>query len=410
MLLGDIATKYNAALTRLLAEAQRVPTVAAPVTAPLVAPIAIRNNEYANMPSLSLAGPRSICLWLDKGSVRHPNNPVLPGFNKIQWQTQRHVYWMETTEPTIDNLFKCKNKVLSRGYTYYLLVGMTRQDLLLYGLRVRDHDGISSTGAIHLDTSDNRGPSPNALSDPVESDRDGNEPRPYAPATKRATGLSTKTAGNTMRMTGQSLHSGLAEINQPEPDSNDSAYRCHISYNRVMPDLESGFTPCPGKQPSAPPTDLRIRTLKSGRQIGRETVLKKASQLSSQMVVNSYGKSDLAVMTEDKEPNSSADTTEPSRNVACGEPVIDSSIEGKPDGLHGEINQSRQPTTRPCPPNTPPPLCSNPSDDLASTASEQRQVRTSAGHVLMLASGAQQPADTVVTLANPPSRCRSLSD
>ena len=78
-------------------------------------------------------------------------------------------------------------------------------------------------------------------------------------------------------------------------------------------------------------------------------------------------------------------------------PIIDSSIECEPDRLNGEVNQSRQPTATSCPPNSPPPLAPNPSHNLVSAASEQLQLRTSAEHLLILASGAQQPADTLVT-------------
>ena len=74
--------------------------------------------------------------------------------------------------------------------------------------------------------------------------------------------------------------------------------------------------------------------------------------------------------------------------------MIDSSIEGEPDSLYREVDRSRQATATPSPANSPPLWASNPSHDLASEASEQLQLRTPGEHLLMLASGAQQPADT----------------
>ena len=91
-------------------------------------------------------------------------------------------------------------------------------------------------------------------------------------------------------------------------------------------------------------------------------------------------------------------------------PIINRSIQGEPDRLHGEVNQSQQPTATPSPPNSTPPLAPNPSHDLASAAFEQLQLRTSAEHLLMLASSAQQPADTSATQVGTPSRSYSPSN
>jgi len=146
-----------------------------------------------------------------------------------------------------------------------------------------------------------------------------------------------------MRKTRQRVRSSPADVDKPEPDSNRS------SATKVVRALDYGFTPSPSKQPSAPPTDLGIRALSSGRQIGRETNLKEVFRLSTQMAVNSSGNRDLAAMAEADEPNSPADAAEPPRKVAPGVPS---------------------------PPNSPPPLAPNPSHDLASAASEQLQLRT----------------------------------
>jgi len=142
---------------------------------------------------------------------------------------------------------------------------------------------------------------------------------------------------------------------------------------------------------------LGIRALRFGRQIGSETDLKNVFQLSTQTAVHSSGKLDLAAMAEADKPNGSADHAEPLSKVAHGVPIIDGSIEGEPDRVHGEVNWSRQPTATSRPPNSPGPLTPNPRHGVVSAASEQLRLRTSAEHLLMLASSAQQPADTSAT-------------
>ena len=198
--------------------------------------------------------------------------------------------------------------------------------------------------------------------------------------------------------------SGPADVDEQEPDSNRS------SATKGVRALDSGFTLSPSKQPSTPPTDLGIRALRSGRQIGRESDLKKVFQISTRTVVNSSSKRDLAAMAEADEPNGLADAAQPLRKVARSVPIIDCSIDGEPDRVHGEVNQSQQPTATPSPPNSPRPLAPNPSHDLASVASEQLQLRTSAEHLLMLPSGAQQPADTLATQVCTASRSHSPSN
>jgi len=200
------------------------------------------------------------------------------------------------------------------------------------------------------------------------------------------------------------MFSALAEVDEPEPDPSRS------SATTVVRASHSGFRPCPSKQPSAPPTDLGIPALRSGRQIGRETDLKKVFQLSTPTAVNSSGKRDLSAMAEADQQNGLADAAEPPRRVASSMPIGEGSIEGEPDRLHGEVNRSRQPTATPRPPNCPTPLAHNPSHDLACTASEQLQLRVSGEYLLILAFGATQPADTSVTQVGTPSRTHSPSN
>jgi len=197
--------------------------------------------------------------------------------------------------------------------------------------------------------------------------------------------------------------SGLADVNEAEADSNRS------SATKVVRALDSGLSSFPRKQPSAPPTDLGIHVLRSGQQIGRETDLKKVFWLSTRTAVNSSGKRDLAAMAEADKPNGPPEAADPPRKVARAVPIIDSHIAAEPDRLDGEVNLSWQPTASTSPPNSTPPLAPNPSHNLASVAVEQLQLRISAEHLLILASGAQQPTDALATQVGTPSRSHSPS-
>jgi len=74
-------------------------------------------------------------------------------------------------------------------------------------------------------------------------------------------------------------------------------------------------------------------------------------------------------MAKAEKSNSLADAGEPVRKDASSVPKSDSSIDGKPEKLYGEVIQSRQPTATPRPPNSPPPLPPNLSHYLASASS-----------------------------------------
>ena len=115
-------------------------------------------------------------------------------------------------------------------------------------------------------------------------------------------------------------------------------------------------------------------------------------------------------MAELDELNSPADPAEPSRKVACLMLANDSSVKVEPERSHGEFNSSQQPTNRLIPPISHPPLASSPSHDLPPIAVEQVQVRASAEHLSMLASGVGQPAELSVTQVGTPGRTRSPSD
>lgn len=397
------------------------------------------------------AGPRFVRVWVDEPSVVRPGSPLPVGLDKIQWQTYEHVYWMELTEPTHENLLANLNRVLSRGFGYRLLVGATGRgtrlllddpeeplplsemitlrnnrhvriwwsmnppnepmDLLFCAHRTDGEAGTPPPGNLVFGPRNNRGsPSDDEHADSDnEESSDGHQPESSAMAAQRAT-KSTRKTRNTKRTPGQTLRGGTADIDEPEPDSNVAADCGHNMAAQVMPALDSGFAPSPGKQVSAPPADLGTRLLRSGRQIERRTDLKKASGQSTWTAINSSGKRNLAAITEADEANSPANAAEPARKVARGVPSIGTGIEGEPDRLHGEVNLSRQPTASHSPPNSSPPLASTPSNDLASEASEQVQVRKSAEHLLMLASDAQQPADTSATQVGTPGGSRSPSD
>ena len=99
-------------------------------------------------------------------------------------------------------------------------------------------------------------------------------------------------------------------------------------------------------------------------------------------------------MAEADKLNGLADPAEPLRKIARGVPMIERSIESEPDRLHGQGNHRQQPSTTSTAPNSPHLFPQRASNDLASLASEHLQLRTSAEHLWMLGSSAQQPAVT----------------
>jgi len=369
---------------------------------------------YANNAPAGVFGPGSVHLWIEQPLVVRPDSLLPAGLDKIQWQTPGYVYLIEMTEPTLRNLFVCIDRILAWGYRYHLLVGVTRQgthmllddpeeplpvaamisirnsrhvrkwwpmnslieplDKLRCGHCTHGADGTSPPDAVNFGPGDNRRQSGNPSIHSDELDSDSHQGESSTVAAKRITRLSTKKPGSS------------------------------------MPALDSGFTYSPSKQLSAPPTDLGICAWRAGRQIGRETNLKKVFRLSTRRAVHSSGKCGLAAMAEADELNCPADTAQPPRMVARSVPIIESSIEGEPDRLYGEVNRSRQPTATPSTPNSPPPFSSSLSHDLASAASEQFQLRTAAEDLLMLASSARQPADTSPIQVGRPSRSHSPSN
>ena len=172
---------------------------------------------------------------------------------------------------------------------------------------------------------------------------------------------------------------------------------------------DAGFSPPPSKQAFTYLGNLDTAALKPSR-IGRETDRKKASVLPSLTAVSSSSKHNLAAMAELDELNSPADPAEPPRKVARLMLATDSSVEVEPERSYGEFNWSQQPTNWLIPPISPPQLASSPSHDLAPTAVEQVEVRASAEHLLMLASGVGQPAELSVTQVGTHSRTHSPSD
>ena len=164
--------------------------------------------------------------------------------------------------------------------------------------------GPPPQGAVNFGPRDNRGQSPNPSLHSDKSDSGGHEPELSTVAAKRITRLSTKKNGSRIRENAQRLHNFAENIHEPQPDSNCG------SATKLVRALHSGFRPSHSKQPLAPPTDMGIRALRSGRKIGRETDLKEVFLLSARTVVNSSGKCDLAAMAEDDEPNGLVDAAE----------------------------------------------------------------------------------------------------
>jgi len=145
--------------------------------------------------------------------------------------------------------------------------------------------------------------------------------------------------------------------------------------------------------------------LRSSRQGERETDLKKASRTPA----NNSGKRNLAVIQEADEPYGSDGSPGRQKKVACQVGAIDAGIEVEPDTHDGEHNLSWQLADRTSPTNSPSPFIPNPDHHHASAASEQGEARRSAAHLLMLASRAEQPVNTLATQVNTPGSSHSPS-
>jgi len=273
-------------------------------------------------------------------------------------------------------------------------------DMLFYGDCTQGEDGTPAPVGFDFASHHNRDPSPEGSQDSDGSDDNdnndnndnmsvGNLPESSTAAARRASNR------RTAQGTGAVHPSNSADVDESESDSDAVS--------------DAGFSPPPSKQAFTHLGNLDTLALKPSR-IGRETDRKKASVLPSLTAVSSSIKHNLAAMTELNELNSPADPTEPPRKVARLMLATDSSVEVEHERSHGEINSSQQPTNRLILPISPPPVASSPSHDLAPTALEQVQVRASAEHLLMLASGVWQPAEPSVTQVGTPGRTRSPCD
>jgi len=242
-------------------------------------------------------------------------------------------------------------------------------------------------GEIRFAPRDNRGPPPDALDDgSAGSDdgqsSDGHQPESSAAAGKRTTTTRTTTSGNTTKKTGRTHRiNWAADVGESEPESS-------------------------GMQASVPRANLGTRVLRSSRQGERETNLKKASRTPAK----NSGKRNLVVMQEAYKPYGSYGSPGPQRKVARQVGAIDAGIEVEPDTRDGEHNLSWQLADRTSPTDSSSPFTPNPGHPPVSAASEQAEVSRSAAHLLMLASGAEQPVNTLATQVDTPGRSHSPSE
>ena len=185
---------------------------------------------------------------------------------------------------------------------------------------------------------------------------------------------------------------------QSGPESNVAADWDLDFADGAIPAPDSGPTSSPSKQASVPCANLGTHVLSSSRQRGQVTDLKKAPRTPA----NNCGKHNLVVMQEADKPYSLDESPEPQGKV------IDAGIEVELYTLDGELNLSPLPADRPGPPNSPLPL--TPNLGHASSPSEHAEARRSADHLLMQASGGEQPVKTLATQVGTPGRIHSPSD
>jgi len=90
--------------------------------------------------------------------------------------------------------------------------------------------------------------------------------------------------------------------------------------------------------------------------------------------------------------------------------AIDAGIDVEPDTCDGKHNLSWQLADRTSPTNSSSPFTPNSGHHHGSAASEQAEARRSAAHLLMLASGAEQPVNTLATQVDTPGTSHSPSE
>ena len=89
------------------------------------------------MGSEALAAPCCVSLLVGELSLTHRDAHNPPGLDKILWQGNEQVYWLEMNEPTYDIILSEIDRVQECGYGYYLLIGATPE---VTGLLCSDQD------------------------------------------------------------------------------------------------------------------------------------------------------------------------------------------------------------------------------------------------------------------------------
>jgi len=334
---------------------------------------------------------------------------------------------MELTEPTFPNLLAGIDKTMAPGVGFRMLIGATRQgtrllqddpgeplplaemiqmtnsrlvriwwslnlpsepmDLLFCCHRRNDtEDSTPPPGEIRFALRDNQGPPPDASDNESAGSEDGqssdgHQPESSAVAAKRTTTTRTTRSGNTTKKTGRTHGINWADVGESEPESS-------------------------GMQASVPRANLGTGVLRSSRQGEPETDLKRASWTPA----NNSGKCNLTVMQEADESYGSDGSLEPQRKVARQVGAINAGSKVEPDTRDGEHNLSWQLADRASPTNSLSPFTPNSGYHHGSAASEKAEARRSAAHLLMLASGAEQPVNTLATQVDTPGRSHLPSE
>ena len=82
---------------------------------------------YANLYLVALATPYCFHVCVEERSLTDPKTPNPSGLDKIPWQGNEQVYWLEMNEPIKDNMIRKFDRVLAHGYRYCLLIGTSRE-------------------------------------------------------------------------------------------------------------------------------------------------------------------------------------------------------------------------------------------------------------------------------------------
>jgi len=271
------------------------------------------------MGSIDLAAPRCVPLWAEELSLTCPDAHNPPGLDKILWQGNEQVHWLEMKETTNANIFREIDRVLQPRNGDHVLIGARREvtpllhsgtpepwrlaeivpiqsdrdvwfwlsvntlaermNLLFYGHRgSASESGTDSPVNIHFTCCHNRGPSRDVSQSSNDDSSEGINPESSAKAEEKPPLSKTTMTKNRTRNPGTVRHSVMVGSEEPGSDS-DVFY--DAAANPASTEIQAlcSNTPPPRGKQSYPTANQNSHILRSGQQKARGNNMKKVSKL-----------------------------------------------------------------------------------------------------------------------------------